>query len=206
MEQRSPDWYAARLGKVTASRIACVMARTRTGYSATRDSYMAELICERLTGVPAENYVSAAMQHGIDTEDAAKAAYCFEHGSIEDCGFFDHPSIHMSGASPDGLIGDDGLVEIKCPSLSTHLATLLDETIDGKYHLQMQFQLATTGRTWCDFVSFDPRWQPSAQLWVKRVHRDNAKIAEIEAEVRKFLAELDAKVAALQAKFLREAA
>lgn len=206
-EQRSPTWYAARLGKVGASRIAELMARIKTGYGASRANLMAELICERLTGVNAEGYKSAAMQWGTETEPAAKAAYIFmTDREIEDVGFIDHPSIPMAGASPDGLVGIDGLVEIKAPYTATHIEMLLSGSVEGKYFLQMMFQMAVTGRAWCDFVSFDPRLPPEMQLWIKRIPRDDEKIAEIESEVRTFLTELDAKIGALRSRFMREAA
>lgn len=207
MEQRSPEWFAARLGKVGASRIADLMARTKTGYGASRANYMAELVCERLTGIKADGYTNAAMQWGIDHEADAKSAYCFMTDAvIEDCGFIDHPAIAMAGCSPDGFLGADGLVEVKCPQTAAHLETLLTSAIDGKYQSQMQFQMAVTGRKYCDFVSFDPRLPPEMQLWIQRVNRDDIKIAEIENEVRVFLAELDAKVGALKSRYMREAA
>lgn len=208
MEQRSPEWYAARLGKVTASRIADLMARTKTGYGASRANYLAELVCERLTGVKADGYTNAAMQWGVDNEAAAKAAYSFmTDNAVEECGFIDHPSLAMAGASPDGLIGTDGLVEVKCPNSASHIDTLLSESVEGKYVLQMQFQMACTGRQWCDFVSFDPRLPPEMQLWIKRVHRDDKKIDEIHGETIAFLVELNDKVASLQSRYAtREAA
>lgn len=202
MLQRTPEWYAARLGKVGASRIADVMARTKTGFSASRTNYMAELVCERLTGVPTDGYVNGAMQWGIDTEPAAKAAYTFiADMTIEDVGFVEHPSIQMAGASPDGFVGLDGLIECKCPNSATHIETLLEGVIDKKYLLQMQFQMACTGRAWCDFVSFDPRLPAEMQLWVKRVNRDDTLIKEIESEVCDFLASVEAKVEALQHRY-----
>lgn len=208
MEQRSPEWFAARLGKVGASRIADLMARTKTGFGASRANYMAELVCERLTGAKTDGYTNAAMQWGIDKEPDAKAAYCFmTDAAIEECGFIDHPSIAMSGCSPDGFIsGTDGLIETKCPQTAAHIETLLTGTIEGKYQLQMQFQMAVTGRKYCDFVSFDPRLPPEMQLWIQRVSRDDAKIAEIEDDVIVFLSELDAKVAALKSRYMREEA
>jgi putative phage-type endonuclease len=211
MLQRSPEWYAAKLGKVGASRISDIMARTKSGYSASRANYMAELVCERLTGKPSDNYVSPAMQWGIDNEVAAKAAYSFMTDyHVTDCGFYNHPVIQMAGASPDGWVGTgrppDGLIEIKCPNTATHIETLMTETIEGKYVLQMQFQMACTGTPWCDFVSFDPRLPPEMQLWIRRVHYDAGKVKEIEAEVSTFLAELADKMAALQSRYMKEAA
>ena len=202
MEQRSPEWYAARLGKVTASRVADLMAKTKSGYSTSRANYMAELICERLTGKPTEGYTNGAMQWGIDTEPQAKAAYVFLHDApVEECAFAEHGTIGSFGASPDGLVGDDGLVEIKCPNTATHLDFLLTKTIPGKYITQMQTQMACTGRQWCDFVSFDPRLPDSMQMWISRVKRDDALISEIEKEVTAFLAEVDGKILALNTDY-----
>jgi putative phage-type endonuclease len=207
MEQKSPEWFKARLGKVTASRVADVMARTKSGYSASRANYMAELICERLTGQPAERFSNAAMQWGTDNEPHAKASYSFmRDAAIEDVGFVPHGSILDFGASPDGLIGADGLIEIKCPNTATHLETLLSESIDGKYMTQMQVQMSCTGRQWCDFVSFDPRLPVDMQLFVRRVERDNARIAEIESEVSAFLGEIAKKLDALHSRFGKVAA
>lgn len=207
IEQRTEAWHAQRLGKVTASRVADLMARTKTGYGASRANYAAELLCERLTGERAESFTSAAMAWGTDTEPQARAAYAFlTDADVVEVGFIDHPSIPMFGASPDGLVGETGLVEIKCPNTATHIDTLLSEAVPGKYLTQMQVQMACTGRAWCDFVSFDPRLPADLQLWVKRVPRDDEAIRAIEAEVQAFLSELDAKVEALRAKYMREAA
>ena len=197
IEQRSDEWRLARLGKVTASRMADVVARTKTGYGASRENYMAELLVERLTGKPTESYVSVAMQHGIDTEDEARTAYTFFRDvEIRPEGFVQHPKIGASGASPDGWAGD-GLIEVKCPLSATHVETLLGQDISAKYLSQMQWQMACTGALWCDWCSYDPRMPAALRLFVKRVPRDDKRIAELEAEVLKFLAELDAKVAAL---------
>jgi putative phage-type endonuclease len=202
MLQRSPEWYAARLGRVGASRIGDLMAQTRSGYGASRGNLMAELIVERLTGTPYNGYTNAAMQWGIDNEAGAKEAYAFVTDvEIEEVGFLDHPRIAMAGASPDGLIGTEGLCEVKCPNSATHIETLLTGTIDVKYRLQMQFQLAVTGREWCDFCSYDPRMPPAMQLWIRRVGRDDKTIADIEREVREFLSELAAKVDRLRQRY-----
>lgn len=195
------EWAAARLGKVTASRIADLLARTKTGWGASRDNYMADLIAERLTGVAAEGFKSAAMQWGSDTEHQARRFYELIEGvSVGDGGYLDHPTIPMAGASPDGFAGDTGLVEIKCPLTKTHIDTLMHERVNGAYVKQMQWQMACTGREWCDFISFDPRMPEDLRMFVQRVPRDGAVIAEIEAAVTDFLAELDAKVDALQAR------
>ncbi len=200
--QGSPEWMAERCGKVTASRVADVVARTKSGWGASRANYAAELIAERLTGVKAEGYTNAAMQHGIDTEPQARFAYEFYADvSVVQVGLVQHPTIAMSGASPDGLIDDDGLVEIKCPNTATHIETLLGGTVPAKYVTQMQWQMACTGRQWCDFVSFDPRLPESMRMFVQRVGRDDAVIALLESEVQAFLEDIDTKVAALRSKY-----
>jgi putative phage-type endonuclease len=208
MDQQSDEWFAARLGKVTASRVADVVAKTKSGYSTSRANYMAELVAERLTGAKAESFSNAAMQWGTEQEPEARLAYEFRtDAEIELVGFIPHPSIVMSGASPDGLVGDSGLVEIKCPNTATHIDTLLTGTIPGKYETQMLWQMACTGREWCDFASYDPRMPVEMQLFVKRFNRDAERIAELEAEVRAFLAELDSTVASLTRLYgVREAA
>lgn len=203
MDQRSDEWFAARVGKATASKIADIMAKTKSGPSASRANYAAQLITERLTGKPTEGFSSAAMQWGTDTEPQARAAYAWlTDNDVIECGFFDHPKIAMSGASPDGLIGDEGLVEIKCPNTATHIATLRGEPVDGKYIKQMQWQMACTGRLWCDFASFDPRLPEPMQLHVTRIARDGALISEMETEVATFLAEVDDVVRELESKYL----
>lgn len=199
MEQRSPEWYAARLGKVTASRVADVMAKTKSGYGASRANYMAELLCERLTGQKTDSFVSAEMQRGTELEAQARDGYAFLNDvKVGEGGFFDHASIPMFGASPDGLIGTDGLVEFKCPNTATHIDYLLSQSVPGKYQTQMQAQMACTGRAWCDFVSFDPRLPDDLQFFVKRVQRDDAFIAAMLTEIAAFLAELSAKEAQLR--------
>jgi len=195
MDQGSEEWFTIRIGKVTASRVADVIAKTKTGYSATRDNYMAQLICERLTGLKGESFTNAAMQHGTDTEPLARAAYeALKDVLVDEVGFVPHPTIEMAGASPDGLVGDDGLLEIKCPNTATHIETLISKVVPGKYNTQMQFQMACTGRQWCDFVSFDNRLPEMFQLFVTRVQRDEVFIRLIEAEIVQFIAELDDKI------------
>lgn len=202
MEQRSPEWYSARLGKVTASRVADVVARTKSGYAATRANYMAFLVCERLTGQRGVSFQSAAMVHGMETEPAARAAYEARTGDfVVEVGFVVHPVITMSGASPDGLVGDDGLIEIKCPNTSTHIDILLEGNIPSQYITQMQWQMACTGRQWCDFVSYDPRLPENMQLFVKRVMRYDWQISMLETEVNLFLAELNETIITLTNKY-----
>jgi putative phage-type endonuclease len=193
--QGSDAWFAQRLGKVTASRVADVIAKTKTGYSTSRANYMAQLVAERLTGQASESFSNAAMQHGTETEPLARMAYETETGlMVTEVAMIDHPTIAMSGASPDGLVQSDGLVEIKCPNTATHIDTLLSGEAPTKYKPQMQWQMACTGRKWCDFVSFDPRLPEDMQLFVKRVERDDAYIAELEAEIKQFLSEVETTV------------
>lgn len=200
--QGSDEWKALRLGKVTASRMADLLAKTKTGYSASRANYMAQLIAERLTGTVAESYTNAAMQHGTDTEPEARAAYEFYQSvTVEEVAFVAHPSIDQAGCSPDGLVGSDGLVEIKCPNTATHLETLLGQSVPGKYEAQMQFQMACTGRQWCDFVSYDPRMPENMRMFVKRLARDDKRIKEIEAEIAGFLLEMSVKLSQLNSLY-----
>lgn len=207
MEQRTDEWFAARCGKVTASALYKVMARTKTGWGADRANYASQLITERLTGRPAESYSNAAMQWGIETEAQARAAYAFQVDDMPvEIGFLDHPTIAMSGASPDGLVGLNGMIEIKCPNTTTHIATLDGAPIDRKYLYQMQWQMACAERDWCDFVSFDPRLPPAMQLHIQRVERDDELLAELERHVTEFLAEVAETVARLEARYMKEAA
>ena len=200
MEQGTDEWFTARIGKVTASRVADLMAKTKTGYSASRDNYMAQLVCENLTKTKAEGFTNAAMEWGTEQEPFARAAYEAKTGvMVEEVGFVPHPLIKWAGASPDGLVGPDGLVEIKCPNTATMIDTLLTGKVPGKYNVQMQFQMACTGRHWCDYVVFDPRMPAKAQLFVKRVERDNVFIKDMEAEIVNFLAEVNVQIQQLNA-------
>jgi putative phage-type endonuclease len=195
MEQRSTEWFAARLGKVTASRVADVIAKTKTGYSTSRENYMAQLVCERMTGTQGESYSNAAMQWGTDQEPLARAAYeAAKDVLVDEVGFIVHPTIIAAGASPDGLVGDDGLIEIKCPNTATHIDTLLSEKVPSKYNTQMQWQMVCTGRKWCDFVSFDPRMPEGLQLFIQRVDFDEQYVKMLEAEITEFLGELETKI------------
>jgi len=189
--QQTPEWFLARVGKATASRIKDIVAKTKTGASASRKNYAVELALERLTGSKKEGFTNAAMQFGIDQEPYAKLAYENRAGQlIADVGFIDHPTIPMSGASPDGFPGE-GLIEIKCPNSATHLDNLLRGSADPEYLPQMYWQMAVTGRPWCDFVSFDPRFPEHLQLAIYRVNTDAQKIKELENEVSQFLTEVD---------------
>jgi putative phage-type endonuclease len=202
MEQRTEEWHQARLGKVTASRVADVMAKTKAGYGASRANYMAELIVERLTGRPGDSFQSPAMTWGTNTEPLARAAYEAHKGVlVEEVGFVPHPTIPMAGASPDGLVDMDGLVEIKCPNTATHIETLMTGNVPLKYVLQMHWQMICTGREWCDFVSFDPRMPEGMQLFVARFMYSNDTASDLIKEVTAFLKELGDKVSSLKEKY-----
>lgn len=203
IEQGSPEWIAARLGRATGSRISDVLAQGKSGApSASRANYRAQLVAERLTGVMVEGYTSPAMERGKEVEADARAAYSFRTGHVVDeAGFYQHPRIIMSGASPDGLVGDDGVVEFKCPGTSQHIETLRGGIIAKSYRDQMTWEMACTGRTWCDFVSFDPRLPESMTLAIRRVTLDVERLGEVENEVRIFLAEVDETVADLRRRY-----
>lgn len=200
--QGSPEWLAARVGSLGASRVADALAKTKTGWGASRSNLMAALICERLTGQPQDTFTNAAMEWGTAQEPQARLAYEFQNSvDVSQVGLVKHPTITGTHASPDGLIDDDGLLEIKAPNTSTHIETLLGESIAGKYITQMQWQMACTGRNWCDFCSYDPRLPVDMQLFIQRVNRDTSLIVDIEVEVRRFLDELAGKIITLKAKF-----
>ena len=198
VEQRSDEWFKIRCGKVTASRVSDVIAKTKSGWGASRANYMAQLIAERLTGEVADSYSNSAMQWGTDHEDEARMAYEFyENEGVQEIGFVQHQNLE-SGASPDGLVGDDGLTEIKCPNTATHIQTLLDQKIPKKYETQMLWQMECTGRKWCDFVSYDPRMPEDLKLFVKRFERDDERLDEIRTMVADFIGELEDKLTALE--------
>lgn len=188
--QRSDAWFAERAGKVTASRVKDVIAKTKTGPSASRKNYLAQLVAERMTGQTAESFSNSAMQRGTDLEPFARARYeMFRDVLVEEVGFVSHPSIRWSGASPDGLVSD-GLVEIKCPNTATHIDYLLAGKVPTEYQPQMAWQCVCTCRAWCDFVSFDDRLPERLQLFVVRYEPDHKYLAELEAEVEAFLDEV----------------
>jgi putative phage-type endonuclease len=192
VEQGSSDWHQHRCGSLGASQVHEVLAKTKSGYSAARGNAIARIVSEKLTGVVQETYKNAAMQWGNDTEPQARSAYSFFTGNpVSVVGMFKHPTMAGTHASPDGLVNDDGLIEIKCPNTLTHIETLDSEKIDPKYITQMQWQMFLTGRDWCDFVSFDPRMPDDLQLFIKRVRRDPQHISELCDEVSKFLGEVD---------------
>ena len=189
MDQGTEEWFSVRLGKVTASRAADVM--TKKG-SAARANLSAQLVLERLTNTKGESFSSAAMQWGVDQEPFARAAYEAHSGVwVDTVGFVQHPTIERAGASPDGLVGHDGLVEIKCPNTATMIETLLTGKVPSNYATQMQMQMACTGRAWCDYAVFDSRMPVKAQLFVKRVQRDQKFIDDLNKEIIAFLSEVE---------------
>jgi len=205
IEQRTEEWFQQRLGKVTASRISDVIAKTKTGVSTSRQNYLIQLVSERLTGKKGDSFVNQAMLDGIERESAARALYERTRGvSVTEVSFFDHPIIKNSGASPDGAVNSEeegkyaGLIEIKCPLESTHTSTLMSKSVPSKYIPQMQWQLACTGAKWVDFVSYNPNFPEELQLFVARIDRDDAYIGELEAEVIKFLDEVDQTILKLK--------
>jgi putative phage-type endonuclease len=200
--QGSPEWHALRLGKVTASRVHDIIARTKSGFGASRANYMAQLIAERLTGVAADAYTNAAMQWGTATEPEARMAYEF-HTDFEvmQVGFVAHPRIIDSGCSPDGLVGERGLVEFKCPNTATHIDTLLGAPIPAKYVTQCMWQMACTRRDWCDLCSYDPRLPESMRLYIYHIVRDDEMIDTLEKEVSDFLTETSRKVVELRSLY-----
>jgi putative phage-type endonuclease len=207
IEQRTDEWFQQRLGKVTASRISDVIAKTKTGVSTSRQNYLVQLVSERLTGKKGDSFVNQAMLDGIERESAARELYMRTRGvSVTEVGFFDHPTIAMSGASPDGAVNakEDGkyagLIEIKCPIETTHTNTLMSKSVNNKYMPQIQWQMASVSPNvkWVDFISFNPNFPDTMQLFVARVERDNDYIAELEAEVIKFLDEVEQTILKLK--------
>jgi putative phage-type endonuclease len=205
IEQRTEEWFQQRLGKVTASRISDVIAKTKTGVSTSRQNYLVQLVSERLTGKKGDSFVNQAMLDGIERESAARAIYMLNRDvSVTEVGFFDHPVIKNSGASPDGAVNAEeegkyaGLIEIKCPIETTHTNTLMSKSVPSKYIPQMQWQLACTGAKWVDFVSYNPNFHMELQLFVARVDRDDTYIGELETEVIKFLDEVEQTIIKLK--------
>ena len=207
IEQRTDEWFQQRLGKVTASRISDVIAKTKTGVSTSRQNYLIQLVSERLTGKKGDSFVNQAMLDGIEREGLARELYMQTRGvSVTEVGFFDHPVIKNSGASPDGAVNAEedgkyaGLIEIKCPIETTHTNTLMSKEVPSKYKSQIQWQMASVSPNvkWVDFISFNPNFPDTMQLFVARVERDNAYIAELEAEVIKFLDEVEQTIIKLK--------
>lgn len=194
MEQYSPEWWAARLGNVSASQMPAVMSDGRAGKpSATRKNYMMKLLCERLTGKVEDTYTSPAMERGTLLEPVARAAYEIRTGrDVDEVGFVYHPEIDQLGASPDGMVpAENGCIEIKNPNTAQHIAVIQSGTYDKKYHWQMMCQMACTGARWCDFVSFDDRLPEELQLHVYRLERSEEDIVKMEKATELFLEELN---------------
>jgi putative phage-type endonuclease len=203
MLQGSEEWRQARCGSIGASDAPSVVRRIKSGgFSADRESLLAAKVLERLTNTPVEPYRSAAMLQGTAREPEARMTYALIKGvEVEEVGIVLHPSIKGSHCSPDGFVGESGLVEIKAPQPAAHLDLLLNGQISSDYTTQMQWQLCCTGRAWCDFVSFNPDFPPAMQLWIKRVHRDAALNGELEREIATFIKELEAKVDKLSRRY-----
>lgn len=201
-EQGTPEWFAERLGNLSASRMADATATTSSGWGASRYNLIAELIAERLTGEPYGSFSNEHMERGKLVEPMARATYELRNGvEVVEVGYIKHPSIPRAGASPDGLVGVDGLVEFKSPNSKTHIESLLGQNIPGRYMKQMQWQMACTGRAWCDWVSFDNRLPDHMALVQERVERDDKMVKKLEADAVEFLRELDDKLAALLALY-----
>lgn len=199
--QGTDAWFAQRLGKVTCSRLADMTATTKSGYSTSRANYMAQLVCERLTGRRDESYTNSAMEWGTQTEPAARMAYEVQSGeTVLEAGFILHPTIHGFGGSPDGLIGDEGMVEIKCPLTATHIDWLRGKKTPPKHKAQMQGLMMVCQRQWCDFISYDPRLPEHLQLFVVREMFDKDYCANLEKEIKSFLMELNAMESELSLK------
>ena len=206
MEQRSEEWFAARCGSLGASQLNEALATTKNGWGASRENLKNRIIAERLTGTPTESFTNAAMQWGVDQEDNARKAYEAHTGTfVDEMGIASHPVLKHTHASPDGLVGDDGLLEIKCPNTTTHIETLKSQKVPSKYMNQMLWQMRCVDRQWCDYVSFDPRLPQHLQLFVKRVERDDAAIAELEAKVAEFLTEVEGEIEELNRRFSDDA-
>jgi len=202
VEQRSAQWHAARAGKVTASMISTVLAKSG---GSTREDYLFQLVSDQVLLAEGhevevdEGFKSAAMVRGAEMEPEARAVYEFyANADVEEIGFVDHPTIRWAGCSPDGLVGDDGLIEMKCPMLKKHMKTVFTRSIDKVYLDQIQWQLASTGRKWCDFVSYHPGTIERRRLFVKRIERDPGRIEYLENAVERFLIEVERYVARWQ--------
>ena len=206
MKQHTPEWDQARLGRATASQAEHWMSELRGGgVPAGRRAYLATLVLQRIGGVLVPGYQTEAMRYGIETEAEARHAYAFEKNvDVVEVGFIPHPRIELAGASPDGYIGDDGLVEFKCPQPWNHMETLLRGTIALRYRYQMGFQMACTGRAWCDYVSYCNQFPEPMQLSITRVKRDEEVITPLEKECVRFLSEVDDTVQALCRRYPME--
>lgn len=208
--QGSPEWVQARVGSLGASRIAEIITKTKSGdYGSGRANVMAELVCERLTGKPADKYITKAMEIGTELEPAARALYFFKTGNtVTEVGLIRHPRITQSHASPDGFVEpENGLLEIKCPQPNAHLSTLLSRTIPGPYQTQMMWAMACCPeRDFCDYVSYNPNFPEHLKLWWVRLKRDEERIKQLEDEVAKFMWDMAAALVKLEHIYGDEAA
>ncbi len=201
--QGSEDWKLARVGSLGASRLHEAIATVKSGYKSSRANLKAELVLERLTGRPAEKFITQAMQYGTMTEPEARSAYAFyADASVIEVGIVKHPTIDHSHASPDGLVGKDGLLEIKCPQPAAHLETIMGQTVPANHLTQVTWQMICTGRTWCDYVSYNSSFPEHMKLWIKRIMRpEDMVIDRLEKEVVLFLSEVDAAIADLRKQY-----
>jgi putative phage-type endonuclease len=206
LQQGTDEWRQARCGSVGASDAPKVVRRTKTGYSADRANLLADKILERLTDTPVDPYKTPAMLRGVALEPEARLRYAIQKNvEVEEVGLFPHPRIKGSHASPDGTVATGGLVEIKCPLAAAHLDTLLTQSVSNDHIVQMQWQMACTGKPWCDYVSYNPDFPPAMQLWVHRVERDPPHILNLEGEITRFIRELEQKLDRLERGYARAA-
>lgn len=190
--QGTYEWLCEKAGHASASHANDILAKIKSGEAASRRRYRTQLVIERLTGEPATSFVTPPMQWGIDVEPQARIAYEVATGEIViEQPFIKHPEIKWCGCSPDGFVGDDGMVQFKCPDTHTHISYLLAGVVPTDYYAQMQFEMWVTRREWSDFVSFDPRVPEHLRLFTVRLHRDGAYLMTLETEVRKFLTEVE---------------
>jgi len=207
MEQRTEEWYQARLGKVGASEIAKIINKKKDGspYQQEED-LLIQKVAERLTGKKTDTYTNLAMQNGIDREpDARKLYELVTKNKVEEVGFIPHPTIAMSGCSPDGIVFNQAnlptyVLEIKSPSDTTHTKTLMDKKLPSQYKPQVQFQMACTGAIKVDFVSYNPNFEPKQQMVLVEVARDNEYIEKMEASLKEFLTKVDDMVNEIKEK------
>lgn len=197
--QRSPEWYALRAGKLTGSAAKDMLASIKSGEAAARRDLRYKLLAERLTGQSQEDgYVNAAMQHGIDCEPLAIAAYEAATGTlVEPIGFVESESL-LTGTSPDGFVGTDGILSVKCPKTATHIRYLREGAEPSEHVAQNTHELWLTGRAWIDFVSYDPRLPEALQVCIVRVTRTAQQLDDYGVKAMAFLEELDREVEALR--------
>ncbi len=205
--QGTPEWLAARCGSLGASSVADALAKTKTGWGASRANLRSRIVTERITGQPVEMFVNSAMQRGTELEPQARAMYSFvTQRDVTEVGIVLHPTIKHTHCSPDGLIDDDGMVEIKCCGATRHFELLTDSPPEDRYIKQCLWQMACTGRKWVDLAYFHPDLPLPMQLVIHRIERDADTIAEMESEVAKFLAEVAELLADLEARYMAVAA